>query len=280
MVSAQMTTTALRSVACGLWPVACVRRLLFVVCVVLVAFLSAACRQDMHDQPKYKPLRESVLFRDGRSARPLVEGTVARGFLREDSEYYTGKVGQPTQGGQAAAPGTQPMGETGAATDTQRVAAGLNPSGQAAQAGAQQAGASSAPGEFTGYTTTFPIPIDQAAIERGQERFNIFCSVCHGRLGDGNGMIPKRGFRQPPTYHQDRLRRAPVGYLFDVATNGFGAMPDYSSQISVDDRWKIVAYIRALQLSQQGTTADVPPGQKVGVPAEAEGEPKQGEHNQ
>src|SRR5205085_6471285 len=155
MVSAQMTTTALRSVARGLWPVACVRRSLFVVCVVLVAFLSAACRQDMHDQPKYKPLRESVLFRDGRSARPLVEGTVARGFLREDSEYYTGKVGQPTQGGQAAAPGTQPMGETGAATDTQRVAAGLNPSGQAAQAGAQQAGASSAPGEFTGYTTTF-----------------------------------------------------------------------------------------------------------------------------
>ncbi|HKP12166.1 MAG TPA: cytochrome c, partial [Blastocatellia bacterium] len=135
-------------------------------------------------------------------------------------------------------------------------------------------------GEFAGYTTTFPFPIDKAALDRGQERFNIFCAVCHGRLGDGNGMIPKRGYRQPPSYHQDRLRQAPVGYIFDVATNGFGAMPDYSAQISVDDRWKIVAYIRVLQLSQQGTTADLPPGQKVGVPAEGEGEQKQGEHNQ
>ena len=233
----------------------------------------------MHDQPKYKPLRESILFRDDRSARPLVEGTVARGFLREDSEYYTGKVGANGPGGsqtsaQGTPPGTQPMGNTGTPADTQR--AGASQTGQTAQAGTVP----QATGECEGFTTTFPKPIDRAAIERGEERFNIFCAVCHGRLGDGGGMIPKRGFRQPPTYHQDRLRRAPVGYLFDVATNGFGAMPDYAAQISVDDRWKIVAYIRVLQLSQQGTTADVPPGQKVGVPAEAEGEQKQGEHNQ
>ena len=252
------------------------RHLLFAFCLLPFAFLSAACRQDMHDQPKYKPLRESVLFRDSRSSRPLVEGTVARGYLRDDSEYYTGKVGQGQSGG---AMGTQPMGETGTTSDTQRVAAGLNQSGQPMQAGAQQAGAApAATGEFAGYTTTFPFPIDKAALDRGQERFNIFCAVCHGRLGDGNGMIPKRGYRQPPSYHQDRLRQAPVGYIFDVATNGFGAMPDYSAQISVDDRWKIVAYIRVLQLSQQGTTADVPPGQKVGIPAEGEGEQKQGEH--
>ena len=251
------------------------RQLLFAFCLLPFACLSAACRQDMHDQPKYKPLRESILFRDGRSSRPLVEGTVARGFLREDGEYYTGKV-NPNAGSQTSAqgtaPGTQPMGNTGTTADTQRVAA--SETGQTAQAGT----APQATGEFAGFTTTFPIPIDRAAIDRGQERFNIYCAVCHGRLGDGQGMIPKRGFRQPPTYHQDRLRRAPVGYLFDVATNGFGAMPDYASQISVDDRWKIVAYIRVLQLSQQGTTADVPPGQKIGIPAEAEGEQKQGEH--
>jgi hypothetical protein len=93
-------------------------------------------------------------------------------------------------------------------------------------------------------------------------------------------MIVRRGYKQPPTYHQDRLRQAPAGYIFDVISNGFGAMPDYAAQIPVDDRWKIVAYVRALQLSQQGTTADVPPGQKIGIPAEAEGEQKQGEHNQ
>jgi mono/diheme cytochrome c family protein len=250
------------------------RRRLLAFCLLPLAMLAAACRQDMHDQPKYKPLRESILFRDGRSSRPLVEGTVARGFLREDSEYYTGKVGQNPQGAAAAA---QPMGATGTTADTQRVAS--SQTGQEAQAGtAPAATAPAAIGEFAGFTTTFPIPIDRAAIDRGQERFNIFCAVCHGQLGDGNGMIPKRGYRQPPTYHQDRLRRAPVGYIFDVATNGFGAMPDYASQISVDDRWKIVAYIRVLQLSQQGTSADVPAGQKIGIPAEAEGEQKQGEH--
>jgi mono/diheme cytochrome c family protein len=234
----------------------------------------------MHDQPKYKPLRESIMFRDGRASRPLPEGVVARGFLRDDSEYYTGKVGQSPSNGLM---GTQPMGETGTTSDTQRTAAGLNPTGQQTQAGTGQGAQAAAPaatGEFAGYTTTFPFPIDKAALDRGQERFNIYCAVCHGRLGDGNGMIPKRGYRQPPTYHQDRLRNAPVGYIFDVVTNGFGAMPDYSAQIPVDDRWKIVAYIRVLQLSQQGTTADVPPGQKVGIPAEGEGEQKQGEHKQ
>jgi mono/diheme cytochrome c family protein len=249
------------------------RRLLLAFCLLPFALLSAACRQDMHDQPKYKPLRESPLFRDDRSARPLVEGVVARGFLRADSEYYTGKVDQGQAGGatgqQGGAAGAQPMGATGTATDTQRTAADI--SSQPSPAGT---------GEFAGYTTMFPFPIDRAALDRGEERFNIYCSVCHGRLGDGQGMIVKRGYKQPPTYHQDRLRQAPVGYMFDVITNGFGAMPDYAAQIPVDDRWKIVAYVRALQLSQQGTTADVPPGQKIGIPTEAEGEQKQGEHNQ
>jgi mono/diheme cytochrome c family protein len=262
------------------------RHLLFAVCLLLFAFLSAACRQDMHDQPKYKPLRESPLFRDSRSARPLVEGVVARGFLRDDSEYYTGKLGQGQAAGAAGAQptGAQPMGATGTTTDTQRVS--TSASNQTSPAGTSPTGTSpvspspAGTGEFAGYTALFPFPIDRAALDRGEERFNIYCSVCHGRLGDGQGMIVKRGYRQPPTYHQDRLRQAPAGYIFDVITNGFGAMPDYAAQIPVDDRWKIVAYVRALQLSQQGTAADVPPGQKIGIPSEAEAEQKQGEHNQ
>lgn len=240
------------------------RHLAMALCLVATAFLSAACRQDMHDQPKYKPLRESPLFRDDRSARPLVEGVVARGYLRDDSEYYTGKIGQEQPAG------AQPATAAGAAGALQPTAA----TGTSSQPSA------AATGEFAGFTTTFPFPIDRAALDRGEERFNIYCSVCHGHLGDGQGMIVKRGYKQPPTYHQDRLRQAPVGYIFDVITNGFGAMPDYAAQIPVDDRWKIVAYVRALQLSQQGTTADVPPGQKIGIPAESEGEQKQGEHNQ
>ena len=96
-------------------------------------------------------------------------------------------------------------------------------------------------------------------IERGQERFNIYCAPCHDRLGNGNGMIVRRGFRHPPSYHIDRLRKAPNGYFFDVITNGFGAMPDYAAQIRRRDRWAIVAYIRALQLSQNATLNDVPP---------------------
>jgi len=91
---------------------------------------------------------------------------------------------------------------------------------------------------------------------RGRERFDIYCAPCHSRLGDGNGMVPQRGYRHPPSYHQERLRKAPLGYFFDVMTNGFGAMPDYAMQITPEDRWKIVAYIRALQLSQNATAAD------------------------
>jgi len=100
------------------------------------------------------------------------------------------------------------------------------------------------------------VPVNQATLERGRERFDIYCAPCHSRLGDGNGMVPQRGYRHPPSYHQERLRKAPLGYFFDVMTNGFGAMPDYAMQITPEDRWKIVAYIRALQLSQNATAAD------------------------
>jgi len=172
--------------------------------LVLAAAGLSGCRQDMHDQPKYIPLRPSTFFTDGRSARPLIEGTVARGHLNEDTLYYTGK-----------GPDTKPAKE-------------------------------------------FPMPVTKELILRGEQRFNIYCTPCHDRTGNGNGMIVRRGYRRPPTYHSDRLREQPNGYFYDVITNGFGAMPDYAAQIEPQDRWAIVAYIRALQLSQQASINDVP----------------------
>jgi Cytochrome C oxidase, cbb3-type, subunit III len=171
--------------------------------VVLALVGLSACRQDMHDQPKYIPLRESTFFADGRSARPTVAGTVARDQLHEDTLLYTGK-------------------DNGADA------------------------------------TEFPFPVDERVMARGRERYDIYCSPCHGRTGAGNGMVVRRGYRPPPSLHADRLRLAPVGHFFDVMTAGFGAMPDYAAQIRAEDRWAIVAYIRALQLSEHATAADVP----------------------
>jgi len=113
----------------------------------------------------------------------------------------------------------------------------------------------------------FPFPVTMAVMNRGEERYNIFCSECHGKLGDGNGMIPSRGYRRPASYHTDTLRAAKTGHFFDVMTNGFGAMPSYADQVPVNDRWAIIAYIRALQLSQHATINDVPPDMrsKLGV---------------
>jgi hypothetical protein len=185
------------------------RRLRKISCLGLLAVLAlVGCRQDMHDQPRFKPLAESDFYSDLRSARAPVDGTVARGQLHEDSYLYTGKLGNN-------------------------------------------------PGDY------MPFPVTEDVLARGRERFNIYCAPCHSRLGDGNGMIVQRGFRAPPSYHTERLRKAPLGYFFDVMTNGFGAMPEYASQIPVRDRWTIVAYIRALQLSQAATVSNVPPGQKV-----------------
>ena len=171
--------------------------------VLLGSLLVGGCRQDMHDQPRYEPLEAAAFFEDGRSARPLVPGTVARGHLRQDEHLYTGKSG-------------------GALADT------------------------------------FPFPVSREILERGRGRFDIFCAPCHDRLGNGRGMVIRRGFRPPPSFHINRLRQAPAGHLFDVITNGFGAMASYASRISPEDRWAIVAYVRALQLSQRAPLADVP----------------------
>ena len=170
----------------------------------MVGVVCTGCRQDMHDQPKYTPYKPSDFFADGRSARPLVEGTVAQGQLFDDELLYTGKVG-----GQES--------------------------------------------------PVFPYPIDEPAMRRGRERYNIYCTPCHGLTGDGDGMIVQRGYRRPPSFVVERLRQAPPGHFFDVITNGFGAMPDYAAQIAVGDRWAIVAYIRALQLSQYATVAELSP---------------------
>ena len=203
--------------------------------LVAMTLAATGCRQDMHDQPKYRPLRPVDSFgaiKDGRSARPPVEGTVARDQLREDVEFYTGKLAGATSTEGLAAP-----------------AAG-------------QSSASTAQQTYKGFVTEFPIEISAADLDRGQERFSIYCSLCHGSTGEGNGMIVRRGFRRPPSYDEERLRQAPPGYFFDVITNGFGTMPDYASQISPEDRWKIVAYIRALQLSARSPIADVPADQR------------------
>jgi len=133
-------------------------------------------------------------------------------------------------------------------------------------------------GKINGQVATeFPMPVTKAVLDRGQERFNVYCSPCHGRTGEGNGMIVQRGFRQPPSYHDERLRNAPVGYFFDVMTNGFGAMQDYSAQVTVPDRWAIAAYIRVLQVSRSATVNDVPADRRGDLdrPADAQAPPAQ-----
>ena len=183
------------------------------VAVVLLS-LGVGCRRDMQDQPKYKPLRLSKFFADRRDSRPLVPGTVARGHLDDDPQFYLGKVGDAL-------------------------------------------------------ATTFPAPVTHAMLERGRQRYDVFCAPCHDRVGTGKGMIVLRGYRQPPSFHIDRLKDAAVGYYFDVMTHGFGVMPGYAEQIVPADRWAITSYIRALQLSQAATLADVPEAARaklVGTP--------------
>lgn len=175
-------------------------------------------RFDMQDQPRYKTYKQSDFFKDGRASRDLPAGTVPRGFLKDNKAFYTGKIDNPD-------PNAQVQTTTDAAGNTL---------------------VSSFPNDID----EFPIPVTKELVDRGQDRFNIYCIVCHGPVGSGDGMIVRRGFSKPPTYHDDRLRNAPVGHFFDVMTNGWGKMNSYAAQIPPGDRWAIVAYIRALQVSQ------------------------------
>jgi mono/diheme cytochrome c family protein len=181
----------------------------FSAAIVLSLLLAGCAENEMDNQPKYqRPYSASAFFADGQSSRPVVFGTVARGQLRIDSKYDTGKSGDLL-------------------------------------------------------IDEIPHTVDRAVLARGQERFNIYCSPCHGRTGDGQGMIVKRGFSAPPSYHLERLRDAPAGHFFNVITNGHGAMYSYASRIAPDDRWAIVAYIRALQFSQNARIDDVPPEERA-----------------
>lgn len=172
-----------------------------------VLLATGGCRQDMHDQPRYKTYAASELFADGRSARPRVEGTVARGQLHADEQLHSGRV----------------------------------------------AGA---------FAEAFPFAVDEATLRRGRGRYAIFCVPCHGSTGEGDGMVVRRGYKKPAPFSGERFRTLPPGYLFDVVTRGFGAMPDYAWQISPEDRWAIVAYLGALQLSQRAMLADIPEAER------------------
>jgi mono/diheme cytochrome c family protein len=174
-------------------------------CLLLAAcclLLMVGCRQQMAETGREKPLDQSAFFEDRRLARPLVPGTVARGQLKADAAFYTGKVGDAL-------------------------------------------------------VESLPVPLSKDLLERGRDRYQIFCTPCHGRVGTGEGAVTKRGLRPPPSYHIPRLREAPLGHFFDVMTNGFGVMPDYAGQVPAADRWAIAAYIRTLQVSQGISVADL-----------------------
>jgi mono/diheme cytochrome c family protein len=173
--------------------------LAIVFCGIALAGCGYSLRQDMANQPRQNPLSPSNVFPDGRSARPLMENTVARGEIANDA-FLVPKD-----------------------------------------------------------SNAFPLPLTPQLLQRGQERFAIFCSPCHGLQGDGQGMVAMRGMKHPPSFHQERLRQVPNGYIYDVVTNGFGAMYGYSAQIPTQDRWAIIAYVRALQLSRNAQVADLPP---------------------
>jgi mono/diheme cytochrome c family protein len=168
----------------------------------------AGCRQDMQDQPKFFPQRGTDFYADGRSVRPQVENTVARGQLHENGYFYTGLINGKEGDG-------------------------------------------------------LPFPATLEVLERGQERYNVYCTPCHSRVGNGVGMIVQRGYMKAGNFNTVRLETAPLGHFFHVISNGYGAMPDYAAQIVPEDRWAIVAYIKALQLSQKATQADVPAGAHV-----------------
>lgn len=178
------------------------RALLRTLGIAGLAVLASGCA-DMKDQARFEPLEKTNFFADGRASRPLVEGTVPRGFLREDDRFYRG----------------------------------LDPDGT--------------------FVARMPVPVDAALLERGRNRYEIFCAPCHSLVGDGLGMIVQRGYKQPTSYHDPRLRAVADGYIYDVITNGFGQMLPYASQVQPADRWAIVAYIRALQLAQYADLTSV-----------------------
>src|SRR5207302_7377093 len=185
-----------------------------------------ACQQQMARQPSYRPDEPSSFFLDGRAERPPVPGTVARGHLRTDHHLYAGS----------------------------RVPEGASPVGATSLLGAAGASLLSfvplIAAQDVYAVVTFPFPVTEQVLKHGQNRYMIYCVLCHDALGAGRGMIVERGYTPPPSFHIERLRQAPVGHFFQVVTKGYGSMPSYKKQIPPNDRWAIIAYVRALQLSQ------------------------------
>lgn len=212
-----------------------------------ISVASAGCRYDMQDSPRHEYYEQSPFFANEMASRPLIEGTVPRGYLRADKALYTGKkdgaaVSQETlssEGGRNAA--TQ--GQT-----PERAGSGANQTTPANMTDANAAAAN-----YPDMVTEIPIPVTKELLDRGEERYRVFCMVCHGPSGDGDGMIVRRGYTRPPSYNDQKLRQAPVGHFYDVITNGFGRMNGYAAQIPVTDRWAIAAYIRALQAAYPNT---------------------------
>lgn len=216
--------------------------------LIAATVVAAGCRYDMQDQPRYEPYQKSEFFADKRASRDMPEGTVARGLLKENKAFHTGKIDNP-----------DPNAQVQSTTD---------------------ANGNTVVTSFPNAITEFPIPVTKELIDRGQERYNIYCIVCHGPVGSGDGMVVRRGLPGPPTYHDDRLRNAPVGHFFDVITNGWGRMNGYAADMPAADRWAVVAYIRALQLSQNpdnnlkmssNDPANTAETEKPEVPAKSEG---------
>ncbi len=211
---------------------------------VLIGALAAAmgtvsgCQQKMADQPSYKPLQPCDFFPDGRSERPLVPGTVARGHLRTDLAFFTGRLAtaqiesSPAQGNAVAPLPGSPAAQnsTPSLPVTDVVPPGFR--------------------DDAAFVREFPVPVSEAMIRHGYNRYMIYCVVCHDPLGTGHGRIIERGYTPPPSLHIERLRNAPPGRIFAIITEGYGSMPTYANQIPPEDRWAIVAYVRALQLSQ------------------------------
>jgi mono/diheme cytochrome c family protein len=204
---------------------------------LLALCLLPACQQDMASQPSYRPDQPSAFFPKGRVARPLVKGTVARGHLRTDRHLFAGtrpgELGAPALAGTLVAAGS---GNLLAALTTM---------------------SSAALGEEESGVDTFPFPITAEVLRHGRNRYMIYCVVCHDALGTGHGIIVERGYTPPPSYHRERLRTATVGHFYQVITKGYGSMPSYRKQVPPRDRWAIIAYIRALQLSQHFPSRDL-----------------------
>lgn len=242
------------------------RRAAYCLLPAAICLLLTGCRIDMQDQPRYEYYEpgDKKFFPDGASSRATVEGTVPRqtGQYRDRDDYfYTGKA---AGGVGASVPTTQAGAAAAALADVRGNVSGNAPGAPAATA--------------TGGPDVFPIPIDKAALERGRNRFQIFCTACHGATGEGDGMIVRRGFQKPPSFYDDRLQEntTPAAHFFDVITNGWGAMPDYSAQIAPEDRWKIIAYLRALQLSRRLKLEELSPAEQDEVRKAAQQRPADG----